>query len=143
VSSFNSVCLLGNVTRDIECKYLQSGTAVCDIGLAVNEKRKSGDEWIDEVSFIDCTAFGRTAEIAGEFLDKGSQVLINGRLKQERWERDGQKNSKVKVIVDKLVLLGQRRRDEHDQTDERETHDQLPASTPAPPPLAFLDDIPF
>ena len=150
MASFNQVCLVGNVTREIEMKYLQSGTPVCDIGLAVNEKRKSGDEWVDEVSYFDCAAFGRTAEVAGEHLSKGSQVLVSGKLKQERWEKDGQKFNKVKVIVDRLVMLGGKR-DEHSQErpESRQEYSQAPqrdhkaervAEAQGPPPS---DDIPF
>jgi single-strand DNA-binding protein len=105
VSAFNRTILIGNLTRDPETKHLQSGTAVCDVGLAVNDRVKRGNEYLDEVSFLDVVFFGRTAEVAGEFLAKGSCVLVEGRLKQERWEKDGQKRSAVKVIGDRLVML--------------------------------------
>ncbi|MEM1225942.1 MAG: single-stranded DNA-binding protein [Planctomycetota bacterium] len=105
-SSFNQVTLVGNLTRDVELKYLSSGTAVADLSLAVNERRKHGSDWVDDVHYFDCTAFARTAEVAGEYLNKGSSVLVSGRLRQERWEKDGQKRSKVSVTVDRLVMLG-------------------------------------
>jgi single-strand DNA-binding protein len=107
VASFNRVILVGNLTRDPELKYLQSGTAVCDIGLAVNDRVKKGDQYVDEVSFVDLSAFGRTAEVINEYLTKGSQALFEGRLKQERWQvQDGGNRSKIKIIVDRMQMLG-------------------------------------
>lgn len=108
VSSYNHVVLMGNITRDIELRYIPSGTAVADIGIAVNEKRKTAKgDWVEEVSFFDCVLWGRTAEVANEYLKKGSQVLIDGRLKQETWETpEGQKRSKVKVICEKMQMIG-------------------------------------
>lgn len=106
MASYNHVTLAGNLTRDVELKHTPSGVAIADIGLAVNDRRKKDDEWIDEVSFFNCTAFGRTAEVASEYLAKGSPLLIGGRLKQESWEKDGQKKSAVKIIIDKLQMLG-------------------------------------
>lgn len=121
----NTVCLIGNITRDIEVHYLQSGTAVADVGLAVNERVKKGGDWVDEVSFFDLTLFGRTAEVAAEYAHKGTKVGIVGKLKQETWaDKDtGAKRSKVKIIVDRLDLLGspgERRREPEEQpeTDE-------------------------
>lgn len=142
MASFNQVVLVGNVTRDIEVKYLQSGTAVAEFAIAVNDRVKKGEQWIDECSFFDVVFFGRTAEVAGEYLSKGSSLLVSGRLKQETWEKDGQKRSKVKVIGDRLQMLGGKRRDEHDQRDERESFNQSgPPSRTPPPPSG--DDIPF
>jgi single-strand DNA-binding protein len=107
MASYNRTILLGNVTRDIELKFTKNNTAVCDIGLAVNDRIKRGDEWVDEATFVDCTAFGRTAEIANEYLTKGSPLLIEGRLKLDQWQTDdGQKRSKLRVVIDKLQLLG-------------------------------------
>ena len=106
MASYNRVILVGNLTRDPELRYIPSGTAVSDIGLAVNDRIKRGDQWVDEVTFVDITLWGRTAEIANEYLGKGSPVLIEGRLKLDRWEKDGQKHSKLKVVGDKLQMLG-------------------------------------
>jgi single-strand DNA-binding protein len=106
VASLNRVILVGNVVRDIELRYVGKGTAVCDIGLAVNDRRKDGDgKWIEETTFVDCTAWGRTAEVANEYLRKGSSILIEGRLKLEQWEKDGQKRSKMKVVIERLQML--------------------------------------
>lgn len=109
MASFNRVILLGNLTRDIELRYLASGMAVTDIGLAVNDRRKGQNgEWVEETTFVDITLWGRTAEIAGEYLQKGNPVMIEGRLKLDTWEKDGKKNSKLKVVGEKMQLLGGR-----------------------------------
>src|ERR687896_205219 len=110
MASFNRVILVGNLTRDIELKYLQSGTAVTEIGLAVKERRKNQQtgEWIEEPVFVDITLWGRTAEIASEYLSKGSSVLIEGRLKYDQWEKDGQKRSKMRVVGETMQMLGGR-----------------------------------
>ena len=110
MASFNRVILMGNLTRDIELRYTPSSMAVCDIGLAVNDRRKSATgEWIDETTFVDITLFGRTAEVAGEYLKKGAPVLIEGRLKLDQWEtNDGQKRSKLKVVCERMQMLGGR-----------------------------------
>jgi len=107
MASYNRVVLLGNLTRDVELRYIPSGTAVTDIGLAVNDRVKRNDQWVDEATFVDITLWGRTAEVASEYLSKGSPVLIEGRLKFESWEtQDGQKRSKLKVVGERMQLLG-------------------------------------
>jgi single-strand DNA-binding protein len=136
MASFNQCILVGNLARDPEVKFLQSGTAVCEFGLAVNDRIKKGNDWIDEVSFFDVTFFGRTAEVCGEYLSKGANVLVAGRLKQETWEKDGQKRSKIKVIGDRMQMMGAKR-GEHDQTPEKPAE----SFSQAPPPAN--DDIPF
>ena len=106
MASYNRVIIVGNLTRDVELRYIPSGTAVTDITLAVNERIKRNDQWVEEANFFDVTMWGRTAEVAAEYLSKGSNVLVEGRLRQEKWEQDGQKRSKVKVICDKMQMLG-------------------------------------
>lgn len=109
MASFNRVILMGNLTRDVELRYTGSQLAVTDIGLAVNDKRKNQQgEWIEEVTFVDITLWGRTAEIAAEYLTKGAPVLIEGRLKLDSWEKDGKKNYKLKVVGENMRLLGTR-----------------------------------
>ena len=108
MASFNRVILIGNITRDVEVKYIQSGTAVTELGLAVNDKRKQGDEWGDETTFVDVTLWGRTAEVAGKYLSKGSPVFIEGRLKLDTWEKDGQKRSKLRVVGERMNMFVQR-----------------------------------
>jgi single-strand DNA-binding protein len=106
MASYNRVTLVGNLTRDPELRYIPSGTAVSDVGLAVNDRVKRDGQWTDETTFVDITLWGRTAEIANEYLSKGSSVLIEGRLKLDTWETDGQKRSKLKVVGERMVMLG-------------------------------------
>ncbi|MCY2982316.1 MAG: single-stranded DNA-binding protein [Planctomycetota bacterium] len=109
MASYNRVILLGNLVRDIELRYTTSRMAVCQNAIAVNDRRKNASgEWIDETSFVDVTFFGRTAEVVSEYLSKGSPIFVEGRLKQDTWEKDGQKRSKLYVIVDRMQLLGGR-----------------------------------
>jgi single-strand DNA-binding protein len=109
MASYNRVILVGNLTRDPELRYIASGSAVSDIGLAVNDKRKNAaGEWVEEVTFVDVTLWGRTAEVVSEYLTKGSPIFIEGRLKLDTWEKDGQKHSKLKVICERMQMLGGR-----------------------------------
>ena len=108
MASYNRVVLVGNLTRDPELRYIPSGTAVTEIGLAVNDRVKKGDQWVDETTFVDVTLWARTAEVANEYLSKGSSILIEGRLKLDQWEKDGQKRSKLRVVADKMQMLGGR-----------------------------------
>jgi len=107
---YNKVILMGNLTRDIEIRYSQSGSAVGNTGIAVNRKWKSATgEQKEEVMFVDLTLFGRTAEIANQYLRKGRQVLVDGRLSLDQWTaQDGTKRSKHAVIVENLQMLGSR-----------------------------------
>jgi single-strand DNA-binding protein len=102
--SFNKVILMGNFTRDPELRFLPNNTAVCDIGLAVNDRfqNKSTGQWEDRPNFVDCTAFGRTAENISKFFSKGRPIFIEGKLRFEQWEdrQSGQKRSKLKVVID-------------------------------------------
>ena len=104
---FNKVVLVGNLTRDIELRYIQSGTAVGSAGIAVNRKFSVNGEKRDETCFIDITFFGRQAEIANQYLNKGSKVLIEGRLKFDTWQdQNGQNRSKHSVVVENMEMLG-------------------------------------
>jgi single-strand DNA-binding protein len=106
MASFNRVVLVGNLTRDPELKYIANGTAVTELGLAINDKRKQGDEWIEETTFVDVTLWGKQAETASEYLNKGASVLVEGRLKLDTWEKDGKKNSKLRVVGERMQMLG-------------------------------------
>jgi len=107
--SFNKVILMGNLTRDPEIRYNPNGTAVANFGLAVNRRYKMGDENREEVGFFDIVAFGKQAELCSQYLNKGSGVLIEGRLQQRRWETDdGQKRSKVEVVAQSVQFMPKR-----------------------------------
>ncbi|MCH8970062.1 MAG: single-stranded DNA-binding protein [Planctomycetes bacterium] len=106
MSSFNRVVLVGNLTRDPELRHIPSGTAVTDIGLAINDKRKdSNGNWVEETTFVDVTLWAKTAEVVCQYLKKGSSCLIEGRLKLDTWEQDGQKRQKLKVIGERMQML--------------------------------------
>jgi single-strand DNA-binding protein len=110
MSNFNRVILMGRLTRDPELRYIPSGMAVSEIGLAVSDKRKNAKgEWVEETTFVEVTLWGRTAEVANEYLSKGSPVFIEGRLKFDTWETDGQKRSKLRVVGERMQLIGGRR----------------------------------
>lgn len=109
MAAFNRVILAGNLTRDVELRYIKGNTAVTDIGIAVNDKRKGQvGKLVDDVLFTDVTLFGKQAETANEYLKKGSGVLIEGRLKLDTWEKDGKQFSKLKVMCDRMQMLGGR-----------------------------------
>ena len=104
MASYNRVILMGNLTRDPEVRFLPSNTPVCELGLAVNDRYqdKQSGEWVDRPNFIDCTAFGKSAESIGKFFSKGRPILIEGKLRYEQWEdkQSGAKRSKLKVVID-------------------------------------------
>lgn len=107
--SVNKVILLGNLTRDPEVKYTPQGTAVAQIGIATNERFKDkAGEWQDRPEYHSIVAWQRLAEIAGEYLKKGSKVYIEGRLQTRSWEKDGAKHYKTEIVANDLVLLGGR-----------------------------------
>jgi single-strand DNA-binding protein len=108
MASYNRVILVGNLTRDVELRHIPNGTAVSEIGLAVNDRVKRNDQWVDETTFVDVTLWGRTAEVANQYLTKGASVLVEGRLKLDSWEKDGQKKSKLRVICERMQMLGGR-----------------------------------
>lgn len=105
-NDINHVTIVGRLTRDAEISYLPSGVAVAKISIAVNRSRKNGDQWVDEVSYFDSAIFGKTAENLKPYLSKGKQIGLEGHLKQDRWEKDGQKFSKISIIADNVQLLG-------------------------------------
>ena len=156
MANFNRVLLIGNLTRDPDVRYTPKGTAVADIGLAVNRSVPSEDgERREEVTFIDITLWGRQAEIAEQYLKKGRSVFIEGRLQLDSWDdkQTGQKRSKLKVVGENLQMLGSRQEGEggiaHSPggaISQRKPLSQTPAPRPEPrdPDLdAEPDDIPF
>ena len=104
---YNKVILVGNLTRDLEIRYTQSGSAIGKVGIATNRKwRDQSGEQKEEIMFVDLTFFGRTAEIANQYLRKGSKVLVEGRLVLEQWTaQDGTKRSKHSVTVSEMKML--------------------------------------
>lgn len=106
--SINKVLITGNLTRDAELRSTASGMAIAMFGVAVNDRRKNSQtgEWEDCPNFIDCTMFGKRAEALTPYMLKGTKVAIEGKLRWHQWETDGQKRSKIDVIVDEIELMG-------------------------------------
>jgi single-strand DNA-binding protein len=152
MASFNKVILLGNLTRDPEVRYTPKGTAVTDLGLAVNRTYTADNgEKREEVTFVDVTFWGRTAEVAGEYLKKGRPVFVEGRLQLDSWDdkQSGQKRTKLKVIGENMQMLGAPRGGSGGGGGgDEESSGGSRSSRPAPPPKAAPsapddDEIPF
>ena len=111
--SINRVCISGNLTRDPVLRSTGGGMSVLSLGVAVNDRRKNQQtgEWEDYPNFIDCTMFGARAESLSRYLGKGTKVAIEGKLRWSQWEREGQKRSKIEVIVDELEFMSSRNSD--------------------------------
>ncbi|AEE16855.1 single-stranded DNA-binding protein [Treponema brennaborense] len=106
MADLNHVTLIGRLTRDAELKYTSGGFAISNFSIAVNRRRKNGDQWVDEASFFDINLYGKSAENLKPYLLKGKQVAIDGELRQDRWEQDGQPRSKVVIAANNVQLLG-------------------------------------
>lgn len=155
MANFNRVILVGRLTRDIDLRYTASGLAVTDAGLAVSDRRKNqAGEWVEETTFVDVTLWGRTAEVASEYLGKGSPILIEGRLKLDTWETNGEKRSRLRVVCERMQMIGSRSDRDGGQRPPRTPRDESeysrPASAETPtgdaPPVAEgppEDEIPF
>jgi single-strand DNA-binding protein len=151
MASFNKVILLGNLTRDPEVRYTPKGTAVTELGMAVNRVYTAENgEKREETTFVDITLWGRTAEIAGEYLKKGRPVFIEGRLQLDTWDdkQSGQKRSKLKVVGEGLQLIGSRPGGGGGGGGDEESSAAPRSSKSAPPPKAAPsapddDEIPF
>ena len=143
--SINRVLISGNLTRDPELRSTASGMPVLGLGIAVNDRRKNpvSGEWEDYPNFIDCTMFGSRAESVSRFLTKGSKVAIEGKLRWSQWEREGQKRSKIEVIVDEIEFMTMK-----DGGSGTGGIPSIPANRineipPAPEITVYDDDIPF
>ena len=151
MANLNRVLLIGNLTRDPEVRYTPKGTAVADIGIAVNRVYSGEDgEKKEEVTFIDVTLWARQAEVAQEYLKKGRQVFIEGRLQLDTWDdkQTGQKRSRLRVVAENMQMLGSRGDSEAGSTapgtQRRTTPPPPQRQTPKDPDLdAEPDDIPF
>jgi single-strand DNA-binding protein len=150
MASYNRVILMGNLTRDIQLRHTPGGTAVTEVGLAVNDRRKNqSGEWVDETTFVDVTFWGKTAEVAAEYLSKGSPVFVEGRLKLDTWEKDGQKNYKLRVVCDRMQMLGAAsgaQRGSHSQMKDDEYSGGREGFAPSPSMHSGdtgVEDIPF
>jgi single-strand DNA-binding protein len=133
MADINHVVLVGRLTRDAELKYINTGTAVSKFSIALNKRKKVNDSWTEEAHFFNVVVWGKIAEALDPYLKKGKQVGIEGELRQNRWEQDGQPRSRIEIVANNIQLLGGRS-----------------DSTPAEPGnnseedySDFKDDIPF
>jgi single-strand DNA-binding protein len=106
MADINHALLSGRLTRDAELKYTAGGQAVCKFSVAVNRRRKNGDQWVDEPNFFDVVLWGRQGEVLNQYLVKGKAVTVDGELRQDRWEQDGQNRSKIEIVASNIVLGG-------------------------------------
>jgi single-strand DNA-binding protein len=106
MADINHVVLVGRLTRDAELKYTNSGMAVCKFAVAVNRRKKDGDAWVEEANFFDVVLWGKSGEAINQYLTKGKQVGVEGELRQDRWEQEGQNRSKVEIFASNVQLLG-------------------------------------
>ena len=132
--SINRVIISGNLTRDPELRNTQSGMAVLSFGVAVNDRRKNPTtgEWEDYPNFVDCTMFGARANSLSQYLSKGTKVSIEGKLRWSQWERDGQKRSKLEVIVDEIEFMSSRNSNGGGSSYGGDTYGNQGYSAPAP-----------
>ena len=132
--SFNRVIIAGNLTRDPETRFIPSGTAVTEFAIAVNSryKSKTSNEFKEEVSYFDIVVFGKMGENCAEYLSKGRPVLVEGRLRQRRWDQDGVKRSKIEILADNVQFLGTGRGSAQEGGSSASSSQELPD-----------DDIPF
>jgi single-strand DNA-binding protein len=106
MADINHVVLVGRLTRNAELKYTNNGSAVSKFSIAINQRRKKEEQWVDEAHFFDIVLWGKTAESLNQYLVKGKQVGIEGQLRQNRWEQEGQARSKVEIFATNVMLLG-------------------------------------
>jgi len=145
VATLNRVYLLGNLTRDPELRYTPTGTAVTSFGFAVNRRYRQGEEMREETCFVDVVVFGRQAETVSEYLSKGRQALVEGRLTWRTWEADdGTRRSKHEVVAQNIQFIGPRTPAETAPVEQTAPApaEEAPQESP-PPPLDEDDDIPF
>ena len=138
-SGVNKVILVGNLGKDPEVRYTQGGTAVCTLRLAVSERKKDGDAWKDHTEWMDVVTWGKTAENAGQYLAKGRQIFVEGRIQTRQYkDKDGQDRWKTEIVADQVVFLGGK---------DGERAQGSGAKPENPPPAAssgFVDDdLPF
>lgn len=150
MTDMNRVFLAGNLTRDPEVRYTASGRAVANLGLAVSESyRNKAGEQVENTTFVDIEVWGRQAETSGEYLSKGSPVLIEGRLRLDRWETDsGEKRSRLRVRADRVQFLSSPRRAEYSGAPKgagKAPADEPPPADDSfgPPASGDDDDLPF
>lgn len=141
-TDINSVVLVGRLTQDAELKYTNSGFPVSKVRIAVNTKRKKEGVWTEEGNFFDVVIWGKIAEVLQPYLVKGKAIGVQGELRQNRWEQDGQPRSRVEIVANNIQLLGGKPSTQGTGTQNTETFSP-PQEEKTNPPDNFEDDIPF
>jgi single-strand DNA-binding protein len=151
MADVNHVVLIGRLTRDAELKYTAGGQAVCKFSIAVNRRKKNGDQWEDEANFFDIVLWGKQGESLQSYLVKGKMIGVDGELRQDRWQQDGQNRSKVEIIANYIQLLGggggggsgggDRQNNNNSQSNNSQESQSYSSSSGKDD--GFTDDIPF
>jgi len=143
MNDYNKIGLTGRLTKDSELTFMQSGSAKLEFSIAFTTSRKNGNEWVDEPNYLNgLTLWGKTAENMKNYLKKGTQVLIEGHLKMDKWEKDGQTKTLMKVVVDNLHLIGGNK---SNSTTNTQVKVNVPTEETVPEASyeGFQSDIPF
>jgi len=160
MADINHVVLVGRLTRNAELKYTAGGQSVCKFSLAINRRRKNGDQWEDEANYFDVVLWGRQGEALNQYLLKGKLVGVDGELRQDRWQQDGQSRSKVEIIAGNIQLMGgnsggnsagtpaaqgggSQGSGSYGPSQNNNRGDNGPHDNGPPPDDHFTDDIPF
>jgi len=136
-TDINHVVIVGRLTRDAELKFTNNGTPVCKFSIANNQRRKKEDQWVDEAHFFEVALWGKQAESINQYLKKGKQIGVEGQLRQDRWEQNGQARSRVEINASNVQLLGGAPRSGSGEKTE------MPDSPEPAGGDKFEDDIPF
>ncbi len=147
----NRVVLVGRLTRDAELSYTNTGFALTKFSIAINRRKKSGDQWVDEANFFDVILWGKRGEALNQYLTRGQQLAVEGELRQERWEKDGVKRSKVTIEATNIQLLGGSKSERPaSSAGEYQSKQSQPQQSSKSQPFdsyngggSFEDDIPF
>jgi len=144
--SLNQCNFIGNITRDIELRYASSGTAIANFSIACNDSYKNKDtgEQVDTTEFVNIVAFGKLAEIMGQYLSKGSKVYIEGKMKTDKYDKEGQTHYSTKIVANNMLMLDSKNQGALKQQASTAAQQGRPAqSAPTPVDADFDDDIPF
>ena len=143
MADINHVVLIGRLTRDAELKYTANGQAVCKFSVAVNRRRKNGDQWEDEANYFDIVLWGRQGEAINQYLLKGKSIGVEGELRQDRWQQDGQNRSKIEIVANNIQLLGNTPGSGGGSAGPDQGFAKNSRNEPPPADDGFADDIPF
>ena len=149
MTDLNHVVLIGRLTQDLGSDersfgYVGNGQARANVSIVVNRSIKQGDQWVDEANYFNITIWGKTAENLKPYLTKGKQLCVEGHLKQDRWEKDGQKQSRVSIVADNVQLLGGKNGGEHGASkSEKAPSSHSEPENQMPPSDDFQEDFPF